>query len=98
MQILVLKRRGKWLVQAADLDQTFSDQLAAIKAGIELANETGKNGKPSVVLVQTAKSRFKTLWTYGVDPYPPTRSGLPEICAASAAMVSNERGTRREAR
>jgi hypothetical protein len=89
IQILVLKRRGKWLVKAGELEQTFGDQLAAIKAGIELANETGKNGKPSTVLFQAKKSRFKTLWTYGLDPYPPTRSGLPELCAASPVLATD---------
>ena len=89
IQILVLKRRGKWSVKAGEQEQTFCDQLAAMKAGIELANETGKNGKPSTVLFQTAKSRFKKVWTYGLDPYPPTRSGLPEICAASPALATD---------
>jgi hypothetical protein len=84
-QILVLKRRGKWSVKGGDVDQIFSNQLAAIKAGIDRANETGKNGKPATVLCRTAKRQFKTIWTYGVDAYPPTRSGLPEICKASPA-------------
>jgi hypothetical protein len=88
-QILVWKRRGKWSVKGADLDRTFSDQLTAIKAGIEWANETGKNGKPATVLCRTAKRQFRQIWTYGVDTYPPSRSGLPEICAASVATTAD---------
>jgi hypothetical protein len=93
-QILVQRRRGKWSIKGADLDRTFADQLSAIKAGIEWANETGKNGKPITVLCQTARRQFKKIWTYGVDAYPPTRSGLPEICAASPAVAAN--GARRD--
>jgi|SoiMethySBSTD1v2_1073268.scaffolds.fasta_scaffold698298_3 hypothetical protein len=84
-QILVWRRRGKWSVKGADEERTFPDQRAAIKAGIEWANETGKNGKPAMVLCRTAKRQFKTIWTYGVDAYPPTQSGLPEICGAAPA-------------
>jgi hypothetical protein len=46
------------------------------------------------VLCQTARRQFKKIWTYGVDAYPPTRSGLPEICAASPAVAAN--GARRD--
>jgi hypothetical protein len=86
-EILVWRRRGKWSVKGVDLEQTFSDQRTAIKAGIDWANETGKNGKPAMVLCQIAKRQFKRIWTYGVDSYPPTRSGLPEMCAASPAAA-----------
>lgn len=72
-QIVVLKRRGKWSLKAADVGRIFPDQLTAIKAGIDLAYKTGKNGKPSVVLFQMKKNEFKTIWTYGLDAYPPTR-------------------------
>jgi hypothetical protein len=82
-QIIVLKRRSKWWLKAADVCDIFPDQLAAIKAGIDLAHESGKNGKPAAVIFQLRKNEFKTVWTYGVDAYPPTRTGLPEICAAS---------------
>jgi len=95
-QFIVLKRKGRWSVKATDVDQTFTDQLAAIKAGIELANEAGKNGKPSVVLFGIAKTQFKKIWTFGVDSYPPTHSGLREICTASRAKASIE--PRRRAR
>jgi hypothetical protein len=89
-QFIVLKRKGRWSVKATDVDQTFVDPLAAIKAGIELANAAGKNGKASVVLFGIAKTRFKKIWTFGVDSYPPSHSGLREICAASGLMASIE--------
>jgi hypothetical protein len=81
LQILVRKQRGRWSVSSSG--RTFTDQLAAIKAGIDLANESGRNGRPAVVLYQAAKSRYRKVWTYGTDAYPPSRSGLPEICAAA---------------
>jgi ABC-type Fe3+-hydroxamate transport system substrate-binding protein len=80
-QIIVFKRRGKWSLKAAEIDQIFADQSAAIKAGIELANERGKNGKPSVVLLRKSKDEFKKIWTYGVDSYPPS---LAELSASGA--------------
>ena len=75
-QIIVFKRRGKWSLKAAEIDQTFADQPAAIKAGIELANERGKNGKPSVVFLRKSKDEFRKIWTYGVDSYPPSLAVL----------------------
>jgi hypothetical protein len=77
-QIIVFKRRGRWSLKAAETDQIFADQLAAIKAGIELANERGKNGKPSVVLFRKSKDEFKKIWTYGIDPFPPKLGELSE--------------------
>jgi hypothetical protein len=52
-------------------------------AAIQLANECGKNGKPSVVLLQTAKKQFDTIWTYGESPFPPSKSDLPSLPKAS---------------
>jgi hypothetical protein len=75
-QIIVFRRRGKWSLKAAEIDQIFVDQLTAIKAGIELANERGKNGKPSVVFLRKSKDEFRKIWTYGVDSYPPSLAVL----------------------
>jgi hypothetical protein len=85
IQFIVLRRKGTWSVKAADLVRAFSGQLEAMQAGIELANESGKNGKPSVVLFEMGKSRFDTIWTYGKDPYPLPRSSLPTISESAAA-------------
>jgi hypothetical protein len=85
IQFIVLRRKGAWSVKSADLVRTFPSQLAAMQAGIEMANESGKNGKPSVVLFEMGKKRFDTIWTYGKDPYPLPRSSLPAISEAAAA-------------
>ena len=78
-QIIVFRRRGKWSLKAADVDQIFADRSAALKAGIELANERGKNGKPSAVLFRMSKGEYRKIWTYGVDSFPPKLAELPEI-------------------
>ena len=76
IQFLVHRRKGKWSVKANDFERSFSIQREAMVAAVRLANETGKNGKPSVVILQQAKNKFEKIWTYGESPYPPTISDL----------------------
>jgi hypothetical protein len=78
-QFIVLKREGKWVVKANDLERFFSVQREAVDAAIRLANDSGKEGKPGAVLIQKSKSEFEKIWTYGEDPYPPVRSDLPAM-------------------
>jgi hypothetical protein len=85
VRFIVLRLKGTWWVKAADLVRSFGGQREAMHAGIELANESGKNGKPSIVLFQTGKNRLDTIWTYGKDCYPPAESSLPGILEAPAA-------------
>ena len=75
-QFIVLKRKGQWAVKSNDQERSCSSQLDAIHAAIELANECGKNGRASVVLLQAAKNQFETIWTYGESPFPPAKSDL----------------------
>jgi hypothetical protein len=79
IQFCVIRRKGKWIVKFSEQERSFSAQQDAILAAIELANDCGKDGKPSVVLMQTAKNRFDTVWTYGESPYPPSKSDLPSV-------------------
>ena len=58
IQFIVLKREGKWLVKANDLERFFSVQREAVDAAIRLANDSGKEGKPGAVLFQKSKSEF----------------------------------------
>ena len=64
-QFLVLKRDNKWVVKSGDLEKLFSTQREAVDAAIRLANDSGKEGKPGVVLFQKSKSEFETIWRYG---------------------------------
>ena len=52
-QFIVLKRKGKWSVKSGDLERAFSAQREAMDAAIRLANDSGKEGRPGVVLFQT---------------------------------------------
>jgi len=82
-QFIVLKRKGNWAVKFNDQEQFFSAPLEAMQAAIRLANECGKNGKPSVVLLQKAKNQFDTIWTYGESAFPPSKSDVPALAEAS---------------
>jgi len=83
IQFIVLKRKGKWAVKSADQERSFAAQREALHAAIELANECGKNGKPSVVLLQKAKNQCDTIWTYGESAFPPSKSDAPALAEAS---------------
>jgi hypothetical protein len=77
IQFVVLKRDGKWEVKSKDLKRVFSKQREAVNVAIRFANDSGREGKPGVVLLQKSKSEFETIWAYGEDSYPPARSDLP---------------------
>ena len=79
IQFIVLKREGKWVVKSKDLERVFSVQREAVDAAIRFANDSGKEGKPGVVLFQKSKTKFEKIWTYGQSPYPPARSDLPMV-------------------
>ena len=77
VQFVVRQRKGTWSVTAADLDRSFAGRETALKAAVELANESGKNGKPAVVCAEGESGQYEAVWTYGTDPYPPT--GLKQL-------------------
>jgi hypothetical protein len=79
VQFIVLKRRGNWIVKSKDLERVFSVQREAVDAAIKLANDSGKEGKPGVVLFQKSRTEFEKIWTYSESPYPPVRSDLPAM-------------------
>jgi hypothetical protein len=82
IQFIVVKRKGNWMVKFRDQERSFSAQQDAVLAAIELANECGKDGRPSVVLLQTAKNQFDAIWTYGENPFPPSKSDVPSLSRA----------------
>jgi hypothetical protein len=88
VQFIVLRQGGKWSVKSQDLERSFADQPAATRAAIDLANHSGKNGKPAVVIVELAKGRFKPVWTYGQDSYPPAKLTLPRVEEPTAAAAT----------
>jgi hypothetical protein len=46
---------------------------------IRLANDSGKEGNPGIVLLQKSKADYKKIWTYGEDSYPPVITDLPPM-------------------
>src|SRR5215510_5937987 len=59
IQFIVLTREGKWVVKSKDLERIFSVQQEAVDAAIRFANDSGKEGKPGVVLFQKSKSKWR---------------------------------------
>ena len=47
-----------------------------MEAAIKLAHDSGKDGKPAVVLFQKTKTDFQKIWTYGESAYPPSKLDL----------------------
>jgi len=56
------------------LERAFGDKRKAIHCAVELANESGKNGKPALVLAGSRRHEFAPIWTFGKDSYPLARS------------------------
>ena len=79
IQFVVLKRENKWVVKSKELERVFSAQHKAVEAAIRLAHDSGKDGKPAVVLFQKTKTDFQKIWTYGESAYPRASS----ICASA---------------
>jgi hypothetical protein len=83
VQFIVLKRDDKWVVKSGDLERVFLAKRDAVAAAIRFANDSGKEGRPSVVLLQKSKADFQSIWMYGQSPYPPTKSDLSATSATS---------------
>ena len=74
IQYVVLQRSQKWVVKSRELERAFGDRRKAIHCAVELANESGKNGKPALVLASFRHHEFAPIWTFGKDSYPLARS------------------------
>lgn len=71
VQYYVLKNGTEWKVRHNDKDYPYATQKAAMKAAVDAAHSSGKNGHDAQVLVQGRDGQWQTEWTYGNDPYPP---------------------------
>jgi hypothetical protein len=75
-QYFVVLHEGQWKIKLHGRHTgTYPTQELAIKAAIDAAHETSSSSDGSQVLVQGEDHLFRTEWTYGHDPYPP--SGCP---------------------
>jgi hypothetical protein len=92
VQFIVLKRADKWVVKSGDLERVFLAKRDAVAAAIRFANDSGKEGKPSVVLFQKSKADFQSIWMYGQSPYPPTSAtSKPRKLAHTLSLRSRNR-------
>ena len=89
VQFIVLKRADKWVIKWQDAERAFPAQHKALEAAIKLANDSGKNGTPAVVLCQRSKTDFRKVWTYGESAYPPTKSDLSVVAQVTQARKPN---------
>lgn len=96
VQFVVLKRENKWVVKSKELERVFSAQQKALEAAIKLANDSGKDGKPAVVLFQRTKSDFQKIWTYGESAYPPSKLDLRVATPAPQPREAARSSSRRD--
>jgi hypothetical protein len=94
VQFVVLKRENKWVVKSKELERVFSAQHKAVEAAIKLANDSGKDGKPAVVLFQKTKTDFQKVWTYGESAYPASKLDLRIGSAAAQPRGADRAGAR----
>jgi hypothetical protein len=72
-QIIVLRNHGKWVVRSHRKEKPFETKEAALKARVDIAHQSGKNGEPAqVMLCDTTHAEAQVFWTYGEDAYPPS--------------------------
>ena len=71
-QYIVVFVGGEWKIRhEGKYYGPYDTQREAIRASVEAAQESGKNGHDAQVLIQGENNQFRTEWTYGHDPYPP---------------------------
>lgn len=72
-QYYVVSHKNQWKIKHNGRhSEPYSTQAAAIKKAVALAHADGEGGRDSQVHVQGKDLLFKTEWTYGSDPYPPS--------------------------
>lgn len=67
----VLSNAGAWKVRFEEQDFHYRTQLEAMRAAVDAAHQSGRNGHDAQVLVQGQSGQWRAEWTYGHDPYPP---------------------------
>jgi hypothetical protein len=66
-QVFVRHQGDKWIVKVRELERIFADERGALSCAVQMAQESGKNGTPSVVLLHGEDATLKEIWTYGKD-------------------------------
>jgi Uncharacterized protein conserved in bacteria (DUF2188) len=69
---LIVPDGAKWKVKLGTIEYSPYDTAEeAIAAAIEGAHAAGKSGLSATVFMQTSDGRWRRIWTYGSDQYPP---------------------------
>lgn len=72
-QYFVVLHQGQWKITYNGKHYgPYPTQQAAIAEAVKTAKKAAAKGNNSQVLVQGKDNKFRTEWTYGDDPYPPT--------------------------
>jgi hypothetical protein len=82
-QIIVIKSKGRWMLRSELLgaERHFPAKAAALKNAIDLAQQSGRDGRRAkVVVCDSKRAAPAVVWTYGQDTYPPSIS-LPDELA-----------------
>jgi len=72
-QYIVVLHENEWKINFNEQHHgPYPTQRDAIRAAVEAAQKAGEGGFDAQVLVQGTDNKFRTEWTYGHDPYPPS--------------------------
>jgi hypothetical protein len=72
-QYFVSCEDGEWIIKLGDqYIGGYPSEAAAFRAAVDAAYLEGSRGSDAEVLALTENNIFRTKWTYGHDPYPPT--------------------------
>ncbi|HEX4556435.1 MAG TPA: hypothetical protein VH249_20765 [Xanthobacteraceae bacterium] len=77
VQLPVLSHRGRWLICFRGKRAEFVDRESALREAIEQAFQCSKNGSPTEVICVDDNLTTEVVWTYGVDPDPPSAEREP---------------------
>ena len=76
-QYFVSCEDGEWIIKLGDqYIGGYPSEAAPLRAAVDAAYLEGSRGSDAEVLALTENNMFRTKWTYGHDPYPPTKVAL----------------------
>lgn len=71
-QYVVVLHQGEWKISLEGKHYgPYRTQGDAVRAAVDAAHKSGRDGLDAQVLIQNEQNKFRTEWTYGRDPYPP---------------------------
>jgi hypothetical protein len=71
-QLPLLNQNGHWLMRFRGKRVEFVDLRSALRGAVLEAYEHSKNGTPTQVVCIDEHLAVEIVWTYGVDPDPPS--------------------------